>query len=125
MDRLEIKVKVDPSDPAELDAAIKFLKALEGSKEKQLKAVKEDKAPQGEKTSAKPKKEKAQKQEEEPKDSPAEEEVTVEDVRASMSLKLADHKSEIVKRMKSYGAENLSSVPPGKLADFKEFIDQL
>lgn len=48
-----------------------------------------------------------------------------EDVRAAMASKLADHRVELVNKLKEMGAKNVSSLPESKYEEFINFCNSL
>lgn len=48
-----------------------------------------------------------------------------EDVRAAMASKLADHRVELVNKLKDMGAKNVSSLPEDKYEEFINFCNSL
>lgn len=48
-----------------------------------------------------------------------------EDVRAAMASKLADHRVELVNKLKEMGAKNVSSLPESKYEEFINFCNAL
>lgn len=48
-----------------------------------------------------------------------------EDVRAAMASKLADHRVELVNKLKDMGAKNVSSLPESKYEEFINFCNSL
>lgn len=49
----------------------------------------------------------------------------IEDVRAAMASKLADHRVELVNKLKEMGAKNVSSLPEDKYEEFINFCNSL
>ena len=49
----------------------------------------------------------------------------IEDVRAAMASKLADHRVELVNKLKEMGAKNVSSLPESKYEEFINFCNSL
>lgn len=48
-----------------------------------------------------------------------------EDIRAAMASKLADHRVELVNKLKEMGAKNVSSLPESKYEEFINFCNSL
>lgn len=48
-----------------------------------------------------------------------------EDVRAAMASKLADHRVDLVNKLKEMGAKNVSSLPESKYEEFINFCNSL
>ena len=49
----------------------------------------------------------------------------IEDVRAAMASKLADHRVDLVNKLKDMGAKNVSSLPEDKYEEFINFCNSL
>lgn len=62
---------------------------------------------------------------EDPKPSAAAKKYKTEDVRAAMASKLADHRVELVNKLKEMGAKNVSSLPESKYEEFINFCNSL
>lgn len=70
-----------------------------------------------------PEPEKAEQKAEDPK--PEAKKYKTEDVRAAMASKLADHRVELVNKLKEMGAKNVSSLPESKYEEFINFCNSL
>ena len=71
-----------------------------------------------------PEPEKAEQKAEDPKPAVAKKYKT-EDVRAAMASKLADHRVDLVNKLKDMGAKNVSSLPEDKYEEFINFCNSL
>ena len=75
-----------------------------------------------------PEPEKVEQKAEDPKPAPqpaAKKSYKTEDVRAAMASKLADHRVELVNKLKDMGAKNVSSLPEDKYEEFINFCNSL
>ena len=73
-----------------------------------------------------PEPEKAEQKAEDPKPAAAaKKSYKTEDVRAAMASKLADHRVELVNKLKEMGAKNVSSLPESKYEEFINFCNSL
>ena len=72
-----------------------------------------------------PEPEKAQQKAEDPKPAAATKKYKTEDVRAAMASKLADHRVDLVNKLKDMGAKNVSSLPEDKYEEFINFCNSL
>lgn len=72
-----------------------------------------------------PEPEKAEQKAEDPKPAAAAKKYKTEDVRAAMASKLADHRVELVNKLKEMGAKNVSSLPESKYEEFINFCNSL
>ena len=62
---------------------------------------------------------------EDPKPAAAAKKYKTEDVRAAMASKLADHRVDLVNKLKDMGAKNVSSLPEDKYEEFINFCNSL
>ena len=62
---------------------------------------------------------------EDPKPAAAAKKYKTEDVRAAMASKLADHRMDLVNKLKDMGAKNVSSLPEDKYEEFINFCNSL
>lgn len=62
---------------------------------------------------------------ENPKPAAAAKKYKTEDVRAAMASKLADHRVDLVNKLKDMGAKNVSSLPEDKYEEFINFCNSL
>lgn len=90
----------------------------------------EDPQPEPEKAEQKaedpqPEPEKAEQKAEDPKPAAAAKKYKTEDVRAAMASKLADHRVDLVNKLKDMGAKNVSSLPEDKYEEFINFCNSL
>lgn len=72
-----------------------------------------------------PEPEKAEQKAEDPKPATAAKKYKTEDVRAAMASKLADHRMDLVNKLKDMGAKNVSSLPEDKYEEFINFCNSL
>lgn len=72
-----------------------------------------------------PEPEKAEQKAEGPKPAAAAKKYKAEDVRAAMASKLADHRVDLVNKLKDMGAKNVSSLPEDKYEEFINFCNSL
>jgi hypothetical protein len=72
-----------------------------------------------------PEPEKAEQKAEDPKPAVAAKKYKTEDVRAAMASKLADHRVDLVNKLKDMGAKNVSSLPEDKYEEFINFCNSL
>lgn len=78
------------------------------------------------KPAADPQPEKAEQKAEDPEPAAAaKKSYKTEDVRAAMASKLADHRVELVNKLKEMGAKNVSSLPESKYEEFINFCNSL
>ena len=62
---------------------------------------------------------KAEPAKEEAKNAPS---VSLDDIRSNMSKKVADHREALQKKLKEYGAKNITTLPEDKYDEFNQFI---
>jgi len=62
---------------------------------------------------------------EQDEDAPAEEVIKLDDLRASLSLKVKSHRDEIKAKLTELGASNLTTLDAGKYADMNDFLKGL
>ena len=62
---------------------------------------------------------------EDPKPAASAKKYKTEDVRAAMASKLADHRMDLVNKLKYMGAKNVSSLPEDKYEEFINFCNSL
>ena len=92
----------------------------------EVKAEEAKPAPQPEaKPAPQPKPEKVEQKAEDPKPAAAAKKYKAEDVRAAMASKLADHRVDLVNKLKDMGAKNVSSLPEDKYEEFINFCNSL
>ena len=77
------------------------------------------------KPSPQPEPEKVEQKAEDPKPAAAAKKYKTEDVRAAMASKLADHRMDLVNKLKDMGAKNVSSLPEDKYEEFINFCNSL
>lgn len=92
----------------------------------EVKAEEAKLAPQPEtKLAPQPEPEKAEQKAEDPKPTATAKKYKTEDVRAAMASKLADHRMDLVNKLKDMGAKNVSSLPEDKYEEFINFCNSL
>ena len=72
-----------------------------------------------------PEPEKTEQKAEDPKPAAAAKKYKTEDVRAAMASKLADHRIDLINKLKDMGAKNVSSLPEDKYEEFINFCNSL
>ena len=72
-----------------------------------------------------PEPEKVEQKAEDPKPAAAAKKYKTEDVRAAMASKLADHRVDLVNKLKDMGAKNVSSLPEDKYEEFINYCNSL
>lgn len=97
------------------------------SPQPEVKAEEAKPAPQAEQKAEdlQPKPEKEEQKAEDPKPAVAAKKYKTEDVRAAMASKLADHRVDLVNKLKDMGAKNVSSLPEDKYEEFINFCNSL
>lgn len=119
----------DDPDSSEEDEQAKAQALAILAKQKAEKAAKSEAKP-----APQPEPEKVQQKAEDPQPEPEKSEqksaVTAkkyktEDVRAAMASKLADHRVDLVNKLKDMGAKNVSSLPEDKYEEFINFCNSL
>ena len=90
-----------------------------------VSAEKPDLQPEVKAEDPQPKPEKAEQKAEDPKPAAAAKKYKTEDVRAAMASKLADHRMDLVNKLKDMGAKNVSSLPEDKYEEFINFCNSL
>ena len=96
------------------------VKAEEAKPATQAEQKAEDPQPKPEKVE-----QKAEQKAEDPKPAAAAKKYKTEDVRAAMASKLADHRMDLVNKLKDMGAKNVSSLPEDKYEEFINFCNSL
>ena len=92
----------------------------------EVKAEEAKPVPQPEpETKPAPEPEKAEQKAEDPKPAAVAKKYKTEDVRAAMASKLADHRVDLVNKLKDMGAKNVSSLPEDKYEEFINFCNSL
>lgn len=72
-----------------------------------------------------PEPEKVEQKVEDPKPAAVAKKYKTEDVRAAMASKLADHRVDLVNKLKDMGAKNVSSLPEDKYEEFINYCNSL
>lgn len=119
----------DDPDNSEEDEQAKAQALAILAKQKAEKAAKPETKPEVKaeeaKPAPKPEPEKAEQKAEDPKPATAAKKYKTEDVRAAMASKLADHRVDLVNKLKDMGAKNVSSLPEDKYEEFINFCNSL
>lgn len=128
MTQVEVKVLIDVQDPKQVQALNALFATLAGEQVPQ----KNVQAPKPENPKAeKPKTEPAKEEVAETKETPAEEtkddapEVKIEDVRALLSKKVENNRSEIKTKLNELGAPNVTALAKDRYPEFVEFLNEL
>ena len=148
MSKIQINLELDSNKPNELKIVAKMLLELAGaptiseqaaSDQQWAEEVKEslkEEAPKKRASRAKPKPEqdaeaseaeesKAEEAEEPKAEAASEEGIKLDDLRASLSLKVKTHRDEIKAKLTELGASNLTTLDAGKYADMNDFLKGL
>lgn len=104
MNTVKIEVSINPNDDKQLKATLAFLKAIGASAPEVAKKA--------------PVKEEAEKEAE-----PVEEKIEIKDVRALLSKKVADHRTEIKEKLTELGANNVTSLDEKHYPAFMDFLN--
>lgn len=112
----------DDPDNSEEDEQAKAQALAILAKQKAEKAAKSETKPAAD---PQPEPEKAEQKAEDPKPTAAAKKYKTEDVRAAMASKLADHRMDLVNKLKDMGAKNVSSLPEDKYEEFINFCNSL
>lgn len=140
MSLVKIETSFDPSNPAQLTAAMNFLSVVGGNVIPSGNQAPADE-PKEETPAAKkrtPRKKKTVEVAETPKttEQPKEETpvakketapttVTLEDIRTLTSKKAKDHREEIKGKLTEWGVPNVVKIPEGKYQEFIDFLNSL
>ena len=147
MSKIQINLELDSNKPNELKIVAKMLLELAGAPtiseapqaaSDQQESQNEEAAPKKRASRAKPKPEqdaeaseaeesKAEesKSEETKAEAASEEGIKLDDLRASLSLKVKSHRDEIKAKLTELGASNLTTLDAGKYADMNDFLKGL
>lgn len=145
MSLVKIEASFDPSNPAQLTAAMNFLSAVGGNVIPSGTAATAPEAETTKTTEAAPKKRAPRKKkvaevaetikttEEAPAETataPAAEEksettITLEDIRTLTSKKAKDHREAIKSKLTEWGVPNVVKIPTEKYAEFIDFLNSL
>ena len=153
MSKIQINVELDSTKPNELKIVAKMLLELAGAPtiseqaaSDQQESQDEEVAPKKRVYRAKPKTEqdveaseaeetkaeetkaeetKAEEAEEPKAEAASEEGIKLDDLRASLSLKVKSHRDEIKAKLTELGASNLTTLDAGKYADMNDFLKGL
>ena len=147
MSKIQINLELDSNKPNELKIVAKMLLELAGAPtiseaaSDQQESQNEEAAPKKRASRAKPKTEAEAEApaetpaseaaaEEAPAETPAseaaaEEGIKLDDLRASLSLKVKSHRDEIKAKLTELGASNLTTLDAGKYADMNDFLKGL
>lgn len=128
MSLVKIKASFDPSNPAQLTAAMNFLSAVGGN------VIPSGTSAPAETTTADAPKEEAPKKRasraKKPAETPKTEEkaekgITLEDIRSLTSKKAKDHREAIKAKITEWGANNVVQIPEDKFKEFMDFLNSL
>ena len=146
MSKIQINLELDSNKPNELKIVAKMLLELAGaptiseqaaSDQQEInESLKEEAAPKKRASRAKPKPEqdaeaseaeesKAEEAEEPKAEAASEEGIKLDDLRASLSLKVKSYRGEIKAKLTELGASNLTTLDAGKYADMNDFLKGL
>ena len=149
MSKIQINLELDSNKPNELKIVAKMLLELAGAPtiseqaasdqqwaEEVKESQNEEAAPKKRASRAKPKPEqdaeaseaeesKAEEAEEPKAEAASEEGIKLDDLRASLSLKVKSHRDEIKAKLTELGASNLTTLDAGKYADMNDFLKGL
>ena len=151
MSKIQINVELDSTKPNELKIVAKMLLELAGAPtiseqaaSDQQESQDEEAAPKKRASRAKPEQDaeaseaeetkaeetkaeetKAEEAEEPKAEAASEEGIKLDDLRASLSLKVKSHRDEIKAKLTELGASNLTTLDAGKYADMNDFLKGL
>ena len=150
MSKIQINLELDSNKPNELKIVAKMLLELAGAPtiseapeaaSDQQESLKEEAAPKKRASRAKPEPEqdveaseaeepkaeetKTEEAEEPKAEAASEEGIKLDDLRASLSLKVKSHRDEIKAKLTELGASNLTTLDAGKYADMNDFLKGL
>ena len=150
MSKIQINVELDSTKPNELKIVAKMLLELAGAptiseapsdQQEVNESLKEEAAPKKRASRAKPEPEqdveaseaeepkaeetKTEEAEEPKAEAASEEGIKLDDLRASLSLKVKSHRDEIKAKLTELGASNLTTLDAGKYADMNDFLKGL
>ena len=150
MSKIQINVELDSTKPNELKIVAKMLLELAGAPtiseapeaaSDQQERLKEEAAPKKRASRAKPEPEqdveaseaeepkaeetKTEEAEEPKAEAASEEGIKLDDLRASLSLKVKSHRDEIKAKLTELGASNLTTLDAGNYADMNDFLKGL
>ena len=150
MSKIQINLELDSNKPNELKIVAKMLLELAGAPtiseapqaaSDQQESQNEEAAPKKRASRAKPKTEqdvetlaeaeaeaeetKTEEAEEPKAEAASEEGIKLDDLRASLSLKVKSHRDEIKAKLTELGASNLTTLDAGKYADMNDFLKGL
>lgn len=155
MSKIQINLELDSNKPNELKIVAKMLLELAGAPtiseaaSDQQESQNEEASPKKRASRAKPKPEqdaedaeaseaeeskaeeskaeetKAEEAEEPKAEAASEEGIKLDDLRASLSLKVKSHRDEIKAKLTELGASNLTTLDAGKYADMNDFLKGL
>jgi len=138
MSLVKIEASFDPSNPAQLTAAMNFLSAVGGNvipagnqtpddEPKEETTVPKKRAPRKKKVAevAETPKTTEQPKDETPKKETAPTTITLEDIRTLTSKKAKDHREEIKAILTEWGVPNVVKIPEDKYQVFIDFLNSL
>jgi flagellar motor protein MotB len=140
MSLVKIKASFDPSNPAQLAAAMNFLSAVGGNvipsgtsapaETTTADAPKEEAPKKRASRAKKPAETTEEPKKETPSETPKTEEkaekgITLEDIRSLTSKKAKDHREAIKAKITEWGANNVVQIPEDKFKEFMDFLNSL
>ena len=143
MSKIQINLELDSNKPNELKIVAKMLLELAGAptiseapqaasdQQEVNESLKEEAAPKKRSSRAKPEQDEeaseevADTEETPASEAAAEEDIKLDDLRASLSLKVKSHRDEIKTKLTELGASNLTTLDAGKYADMNDFLKGL
>jgi hypothetical protein len=139
MSLVKIKASFDPSNPAQLTAAMNFLSAVGGNvipsgtsapaETTTADAPKEEAPKKRASRAKKPAETTEEPKKKTPSETPnteqAETNITLEDIRSLTSKKAKDHREAIKAKITEWGANNVVQIPEDKFKEFMDFLNSL
>jgi hypothetical protein len=139
MSLVKIKASFDPSNPAQLAAAMNFLSAVGGNvipsgttvtvpattTEEPKKEAPKKRASRAKKPAETTEEPKKKTPSETPNTEQAETNITLEDIRSLTSKKAKDHREAIKAKITEWGANNVVQIPEDKFKEFMDFLNSL
>lgn len=130
MTKIKIEVEINASNPQHITAMNAFLNSL-GSKGDAADETRGQENPPKEAAKTKKPAKKLENtkdiQEKEPKEQTenSSEKISLTELRAILSTKVNEHRSEIKNKLTGFGASSLSTLEPGHYQDFADFLNSL
>lgn len=136
MKTIKIEATIDANDLQQVEAAVAFLKSLNGQKvitgetlNLDVGSVKEKPVKEKAEKPAKEKPAKAKAKEEviddDTDDRGVSVEISIDDVRKVLSTKVKDNRTEIKAKLTELGAPNVTKLDPEKYQEFVDFLNDL